>query len=252
MSPPPERPVTPQLKVFTMSDSQTNPEPTKTATPAEPPSGSSKRLGILLVVLAIGLAAMGYDRYVAKPAVAAAYAAILAENGKVYTTPGKTLTNKDVHKLIGKTPAKTLTDPDGNTVEIYQWRAGLPIRTHDLFAIYEQKDGSLIYREGGTGNYEEIVAASANISQETTLIIPTKEELADYARADGESNSGGGDTNTFSDADQESFEQAEEDEANSQQNSADNAGDANAPETDSPATEPEPSKPEPSVNNSTP
>lgn len=239
-----------------MPDSQTNSEPTTTTTPAEPPKGSSKRLGILLVVLAVGLAAMGYDRYVARPAVTAAYAAILAENGKAYTTPGKTLTNKDVQKLIGKTPAKILEDSDGNTVEIYQWRAGLPIRTHDLFAIYAPKDGRLIFREGGTGNYEDILEKSANISQETTVIIPTKEELADYARADGESNSGGGNANTFSDADQEALEQAEEDNTNNKQNATDTEDEdsdgSNAPGDGSPANGSEPSKPQPSVNTSTP
>ena len=239
-----------------MPDSQTNPDPATTNTPATPPNGSSKRLGILLVVLAVGLAAMGYDQYVARPAVTAAYAAILAENGKVYTTPGKTLTNKDVQKLIGKTPAKTLTDEDGNTVEIYQWRAGLPIRTHDLFAIYAPKDGSLMFREAGTGNYEEILEESANLSKETTLIIPTQEQLADYARADGEANSGGGNANTFSDADQESLEQADEDQANSQQNAADTADEdsdgANAQDNESPTDGSEPSKPQPSVNASTP
>jgi len=239
-----------------MSDSQTNSEPTATAPPSEPPSGSSKRLGIMLVVLAVGLAAVGYDRYVARPAVTAAYASILAENGKVYTTPGKTFTNKDLQKLIGKMPARTLTDADGNTVEIYQWRAGLPIRTHDLFAIYEPKDGSLIYRESGTGNYEQIVKESANISQETTLIIPTKEDLAEYARADAESNSGGGNANTFSDADQESLEQAEEDNASSNQKAADTADEntdgADAPDPASPTNGAEPSKPTPSVNASAP
>ena len=239
-----------------MPDSQTNSEPKTPNTPAEPPKGSSKRLGILLVVLAVAIGAMGYDRYVARPAVEAAYAAILAENGKTYTTPGKTLTNKDVQKLIGKTPAKTLTDSDGNTVEIYQWRAGLPIRTHDLFAIYESKDDCLIFREGGTGNYEQIMKDSANISQETTLIIPTAEELDEYKRADGESNSGGGEANTFSDADQESLEQAEEDKANSEQSASETEGEdsdsANAPDTASPTNGKEPSKPQPSVNASTP
>ncbi|MAI32568.1 MAG: hypothetical protein CMM07_12970 [Rhodopirellula sp.] len=239
-----------------MSNSQTTPEATSSTTTAAPPKGSSKRLGILLFVLAGSVAAMGYDRYVAKPAVQAAYNAILKENGKVYTTIGKTFTNKDLQNLIGKTPAKTLTDSDGNTVEIYQWRAGLPIRTHDLFAIYEQKDDSLIFREVGTGNYEDIVEASASMSGETTLIVPTQEELADYARADRESNSGGGDDNSFSDADQESLEQAEEDQENNKQRNADTEDEdsdgASAPDADSPATDSEPSKPQPSVNASAP
>ncbi len=59
-----------------MSNSQTTPEATSSTTTAAPPKGSSKRLGILLFVLAGSVAAMGYDRYVAKPAVQAAYNAI--------------------------------------------------------------------------------------------------------------------------------------------------------------------------------
>ena len=219
-----------------MSDSQNTPEATAATSSAETPSGSSKRLGILLVVLATALAAMGYDLYVARPAVAAAYRAILAENGKAYATPGKKFTNKDVQKLIGKTPAKTMTNADGNTVEVYQWRAGIPIRTYDLFAIYEQKDGSLIFQEGGTGNYEQIMEARSNINQETTLITPTQEDLEEYARADRESNSGGGNADTFSDADQESLEQANEDEANRKQQTdttePDVSEDASSPSTD--------------------
>lgn len=199
---------------------------------------------------------MGYDRYIARPAVEAAYRAILAERGKFYATPDKVFTNKDVQEVIGKAPAKTLTDPDGNTVEIYQWRAGLPIRTHDLFAIYEQKDGKLVFQDGGTGNYEQIAAASKNIKQETTVITPTQEDLAEYARADRESNSGNNAANTFSDAEQESLEQANEDEANKK--AADSENEPETPEDDSaanaasPAQGSEPSKPQPSFNASTP
>lgn len=89
---------------------------------------------------------------------------------------------------------------------------------------YESRIESVLasfpFREGGTGNYEQIMKDSANISQETTLIIPTAEELDEYKRADSESNSGTGEADTFSDADQESLEQAEEDKANSEQNAA--------------------------------
>ena len=119
-----------------MSEPQTTPEQSTATTQAAPTSGSSKRLVILLCILALGLAGMGYDQYVARPAVEAAYQSIIEKHGEINASPGKTFTNKDVQELIGKTPARTLTNPDGNTVEIYQWRAGLPIRTHDLFAIY--------------------------------------------------------------------------------------------------------------------
>jgi hypothetical protein len=208
-----------------MSNSQTNPEPSQATTPAGPSNGSSKRLGILLCVLAISLAAMGYDRFVARPAVTAAYAAIIAENDRVNAKPGETFTNKDVQKLIGKSPAETLTTPDENTVEIYQWRAGLPIRTHDLFVVYKTRDGSLMFQEGGTGNYKEIMKETANNSREAKIIQLTEEDVANMSRADGEANAGGSDAGRDSNAAQEALEQAEEDKDNNAKETAPTEGD---------------------------
>jgi hypothetical protein len=208
-----------------MSNSQTNPEPSQATTPAVPSNGSSKRLGILLCVLAISLAAMGYDRFVARPAVTAAYAAIIAENDRVNAKPGETFTNKDVQKLIGKSPAETLTTPDKNTVEIYQWRAGLPIRTHDLFVVYKPRDGSLMFQEGGMGNYKEMMEEIADNSREAKIIQLTEEDMANMSRADGEANAGGSDAGRDSNAAQEALEQAEEDKENSTKQTSPTEGD---------------------------
>ena len=66
-----------------MSEPQTTPEQSTATTQAAPTSGSSKRLVILLCILALGLAGMGYDQYVARPAVEAAYQSIIEKHGEL-------------------------------------------------------------------------------------------------------------------------------------------------------------------------
>jgi hypothetical protein len=175
------------------------------------------RLNILLCILVLGVAAMAYDRMVARPAVEAAYAAIVAKNVEVNATRGQVFTNTDVQKLIGKTPAKTFTNPDGDTVEIYQWRAGLPIRTHDLYAIYTQMDGKQLFQEGGTGDYEKIMQEAGASSRKSKVVTLTEEDIKAMSQADREANQGGGDAGMESNAAQEAREQAEEERGSSQE-----------------------------------
>ena len=200
-----------------MSESHDTPEQPSDATQPETPKGSSMRLNILLCILVLGVAAMAYDRMVARPAVEAAYAAIVAKNVEVNATRGQVFTNTDVQKLIGKTPAKTFTNPDGDTVEIYQWRAGLPIRTHDLYAIYTQMDGKQLFQEGGTGDYEKIMQEAGASSRKSKVVTLTEEDIKAMSQADREANQGGGDAGMESNAAQEAREQAEEERGSSQE-----------------------------------
>jgi hypothetical protein len=200
-----------------MSDSHDTPEQPSDATQPDTPKGSSMRLNVLLCILVLGVAAMAYDRMVARPAVEAAYAAIVAKNVEVNATRGQVFTNIDVQKLIGKTPAKTFTNPDGDTVEIYQWRAGLPIRTHDLYAIYTQMDGKQLFQEGGTGDYEKIMQAAGASSRKSKVVTLTPEDIEAMSKADMEANRGGGDAGVDSNAAQEAREQADEEQADSQE-----------------------------------
>ncbi len=101
-----------------------------------PKQGGSKRLPILLGILAIGLVGLGYDRFIARPAVEAAYESLLAENQRVNADSTVTFTNTDVRELLGRDPAETFTDSNGDTVETYSWRAGMPGKSHDLFVVY--------------------------------------------------------------------------------------------------------------------
>jgi len=199
------------------------------------------RLNILICILVLGLAAMAYDRMVARPAVEAAYAAIVAKNVEVNATRDQVFTNIDVQKLIGKTPARTFTNPDGNTVEIYQWRAGLPLRTHDMYAIYTQMDGKQLFQEGGTGDYEKIMQEAGASSRKPTVVKLTEEDLEAMSKADMEANRGGGDAGEDSNAAQEAREQAEEEKAEEREEENTSAEDTPAEDTpaeDTPAEAP--------------
>ena len=200
-----------------MSNSHDTPEQPSDATQPDTPKGSSMRLNILLCILVLGVAAIAYDRMVARPAVEAAYAAILAKNIEVNATRGQVFTNIDVQELIGKTPARTFPNPDGDTVEIYQWRAGLPIRTHDLYAIYTQMDGKQLFQDGGLGDYDEIMKEAGASSRKSKVVTLTEEDIKAMSQADREANQGGGDAGMESNAAQEAREQAEEERGSSQE-----------------------------------
>ena len=128
-----------------MSDSSPSPEQAPVSEQNAQHKGSSKRLVLLIGVLALGLAAFAYDRMIARPAVEAAYTAIIDSNQEMNRNTTEILTNDAVQKLIGKTPAETFQDENGDTVEVYKWRAGMPIRTHDLFAVYKQSGDKLMF-----------------------------------------------------------------------------------------------------------
>ena len=177
----------------------------------------------------------------------AAYSAIAAKNVEINATPNAVFTNTDVQELIGRKPARTFTNPDGNTVEIYQWRSGLPIRTFDLYAIYTEMDGKLMFQETGTGDYDEIMKQGGGNSRKPTVVQLTEEDLAEMSRADAESNSMDGDAGMSSDARQEASEQAEEEQTNqSDEETAEPSDDAE--ESDS-ETEPTQSNEDPEGNN---
>ncbi|MEM8668707.1 MAG: hypothetical protein AAGG48_14395 [Planctomycetota bacterium] len=107
--------------------------------------GGSKRLLILLGILGIGLVGLGYDRVIARPAVEAAYDSLLAENEKLNASGTDVLNDSSVRDLLGCEPAEMFDDTNGDKVEKYSWRAGMPIKTHDLFVVYKKNDKGLMF-----------------------------------------------------------------------------------------------------------
>lgn len=80
--------------------------------------------------------ALWYDYKVARPAVDSAYARIGKLNEEVNSNSGRTyMTEKDVQAELARAPSETFTE-DRYFVEVYSWRAGLPIKTHNYYAVY--------------------------------------------------------------------------------------------------------------------
>lgn len=110
--------------------------------PSSPPeasstAGSSKGRTLALVGLLLVMGgALWYDRMVARPAVEKAYAQISRLNEDVNATAGrKYLTKTDIQNALGRAPIETFSE-NGYLVEVYGWRAGLPIKTHNYYAVY--------------------------------------------------------------------------------------------------------------------
>jgi hypothetical protein len=116
---------------------------------------SSRRLFLLIGLLALALFALWYDYKVARPAVEQAYERIAAKNDDINTNAEQhRMTNADVQGALGRTPSETFLNGK-YTIEAYRWSAGMPIelrglngddspgiglKTHDYYAVY-RKDG---------------------------------------------------------------------------------------------------------------
>ena len=48
------------------------------------------------------------------------------------------LTNLGVRETLGMEPSDTFEEANGDMVEVFAWRNGLPIRTHKLFTVYKK------------------------------------------------------------------------------------------------------------------
>jgi hypothetical protein len=101
------------------------------------PSASNTRSFALVGILGLLLLALWYDYKVARPQVEHAYNSIEKINSEYNSLPGKKyLTEKEVQSTLNRKPAKVL-DEGQYHVEIYSWRSGLPIRSHNYYAVYQ-------------------------------------------------------------------------------------------------------------------
>ncbi len=112
------------------------PTPSESAAPAPTaPPASNTRTIVLFVLLAIALSALGYDRFVARPAVAAAHKMINDKANERSTSSKKQLDNTEVAKLFGREPSEHL-EGKHYCVEKFSWMGGLPWRTYDCWVVY--------------------------------------------------------------------------------------------------------------------
>lgn len=142
-----------------MSDNATgNPDTSGSDAPgSESPRPASSKMGAKLAILAIivlGMATFAYDTLVAKPSVQSAYYEITDESLRL-SNAGEdgTLSNTDVHRILGKTPIETFEDGD-RTVEVFGFMGGMLVNKHKLYVMYESVDGNLAFRTGRVLQYE--------------------------------------------------------------------------------------------------
>jgi len=109
------------------------------------PKRGALRLIVLLSLLGLMLLALAYDYRVARPRVKSAYDRIASLNDAMNASPESIPTlNTHIHKEIGRTPNRTFTE-GRYRVEVFSWTAGLPFRTHDLFAVYFPNGNNMVF-----------------------------------------------------------------------------------------------------------
>lgn len=192
--------------------------------PPAPASSSNTRFVVLLVLLGIMLGALWYDRYVARPAVEDAYARIAKLNSDINSQAGKAyMTDKDVQNELKRKPIDQFTT--GNyMVEVYGWRAGLPMKSHKYYAVYE--DGTpyvFLKHYMNVLDMDElkslpqiVVGADASTDAVQEIVLP------------------GGSPLTASAGEKESSEPSSESQPEKGSESGEQKGDPNSPSQDAP------------------
>lgn len=94
-----------------------------------------RRFAILFVSIVATLALV-YDYTVARPSVDQAYDRINVRLDQADASLSESLSRDDVRELLRKQPSRIFRD-GGKHVEVFSWIAGFPLRTHDLYVVYD-------------------------------------------------------------------------------------------------------------------
>ena len=119
----------------TQHSGSTSPSSPSSEHQAAPKSGRNRSL-LLLGVLVLLLVALWYDYKIARPQVETAYETVGKINEEYNSLPGKKyVTDKDVQQTLNRKPASVIQEGPYH-VEVYSYRSGLPIRSHNYYAVY--------------------------------------------------------------------------------------------------------------------
>ena len=109
------------------------------------PKRSNLRQMILFGLLALMVGAFAYDYRIVRPSVDRAYEQITQLNDAMNSSAtSKPTLNTDIHREIDRKPARSYTEGPYH-VEVFSWTAGLPFRTHDLYAIYTPNGDDYVF-----------------------------------------------------------------------------------------------------------
>jgi hypothetical protein len=155
--------------------------------PAGAKSASSLRLVLLLIIFGAVLICGLYDYTIARPAVKKANRIVqdLLEQKIPDPNNDNTVTPDEVQQLIGCQPTRVEQKPN-YMVEVYSWRAGIPIRTYDLKVVYNGRRLPLLF--SAAANSEPEYPANTEVRDQ-----PTEEEAKSFKppRVGGVSAGGG-------------------------------------------------------------
>lgn len=170
------------------------------SSPKGKPSGGNSRQTVLLVVLVLMVCALLYDYQVARPAVDKAYDQIAEKSMLINSQSTDVLTNAGVKELLGLEPSSSFEEVNGDLVEVYSWRSGLPIRTHQLFTVYKMNDGQWMFHRHSKFLYESSGEVSQHDTRESMIVPSDGASLDDGGEgSSGESEDAGGDEDAGAD-----------------------------------------------------
>lgn len=137
------------------------------STESKKAGGGSSRLKVQLLILGVLVIGLIYEYAVAQPAVNEAYDRMAEESVRLNAkgadpTTGQSdvFTNVRVQELLDKEPSRTFEEPNGDLVEVYSWRRGLPFLKHDLFAVYKKNGNDWMFYRHAKFEHESSTAVS--------------------------------------------------------------------------------------------
>ena len=152
--------------------------------------GGGSRQTVLLVLLGVMIVALAYDYTVARPNVDAAYDKIVTKSMQVNSKSTEVLTNMGVRELLEMEPSETLEEANGDLVEVFSWRSGLPIRTHNLYAVYKKNGDEWLFHRHSKFIHESSAEVSQHDVKGGTVIMSAGTD-ADQSDPDAGSEGGG-------------------------------------------------------------
>ncbi len=174
--------------------------------PVAAKGGSNPRQTILLGVLVLLGVALAYDYKVARPSVNAAYDKIAQKSMQVNSKSTEILTNLGVRETLGMEPSDTFEEANGDMVEVFAWRSGLPIRTHKLFTVYKKNGDNWLFHRHTTFIYESSAEVSKHDTGVERVVLPEESEAE---LSDSESGNMQGPTEAGDPASEESGDESE-------------------------------------------
>ena len=112
-------------------------------------------------------------------------------NMKAAASSTDTLGKDEIQKAVGRAPSDSFSDGT-DLVEVYSWRSGLPIRTHNLYAVYKPVGDDHVFYRMAKFKYDKKGDVMAITTPTQILIDPDDNSVSEEAPQPGEPTPDGG------------------------------------------------------------